>query len=166
MISQSILLSSGFCIRPSAVHPKLSASQTVLSTGLPASPELKGGPEQGLLPGCRYGYSNVQQLTRVVQSYEYFKIPLETFVTDSQYMDHDQDFTISPDFEPWGVSALSSSHRMDACSACFARILRYEHALSLHLKRAAINLQALMSGACCNSCQWLWMYTCMNCPTW
>ena len=38
-----------------------------------------------------------------MQSYAYFKIPLETFVTDSQYMDHDQDFTISPDFEPFGV---------------------------------------------------------------
>ena len=54
---------------------------------------------------CRYGYSTVQQLERVVQSYAYFKIPLETFVTDSQYMDHDQDFTISPDFEPFGVSS-------------------------------------------------------------
>ena len=53
---------------------------------------------------CRYGYSTVQQLERVVQSYAYFKIPLETFVTDSQYMDHDQDFTISPDFENFGVS--------------------------------------------------------------
>ena len=47
----------------------------------------------------------MQQLERVVQSYAYFKIPLETFVTDSQYMDHDQDFTISPDFEPFGVSS-------------------------------------------------------------
>ena len=69
----------------------------------------KGGIERGVLPGRRYGYSNVQQLTRVVQSYEYFKIPLETFVTDSQYMDHDQDFTISPDFEPFGVSGLTAT---------------------------------------------------------
>lgn len=46
----------------------------------------------------------MEQLQRVVDSYAYFKIPLETFVTDSQYMDHDQDFTISPDFEPFGVS--------------------------------------------------------------
>ena len=55
----------------------------------------------------------------MVQSYEYFKIPLETFVTDSQYMDHDQDFTISPDFEPWGVSACSAAkvsiHALLAC---------------------------------------------------
>lgn len=58
-----------------------------------------------MLLACRYGYSNIQQLERVVQSYAYFKIPLETFVTDSQYMDHDQGFTISPDFEPFGVSA-------------------------------------------------------------
>ncbi|CAL5218429.1 g109 [Coccomyxa viridis] len=54
------------------------------------------------LMNSKYGYSTVQQLERVVQSYAYFKIPLETFVTDSQYMDHDQDFTISPDFEPFG----------------------------------------------------------------
>ena len=71
--------------------------------------EFKSGTEPGALPGRRYGYSNVQQLTRVVQSYEYFKIPLETFVTDSQYMDHDQDFTISPDFEPFGVSGLTAT---------------------------------------------------------
>ena len=56
-----------------------------------------------------------------MQSYAYFKIPLETFVTDSQYMDHDQDFTISPDFEPFGVSfccensILSQAVRYRAC---------------------------------------------------
>ena len=49
---------------------------------------------------CRYGYASVKQITRVVQSYAYAKIPLETFVTDSQYMDHDQDFTFSDDYTP------------------------------------------------------------------
>ena len=93
--------------------------------------ESKGGTEQGVLRGRRYGYSNVQQLTRVVQSYEYFKIPLETFVTDSQYMDHDQDFTISPDFEPFGVSGFHSYQRLDACCACFACILRSTGMLSI-----------------------------------
>ena len=90
-----------------------------------------GGSEKGGLPGRRYGYSNVQQLTRVVQSYEYFKIPLETFVTDSQYMDHDQDFTISPDFEPFGVSGFHSYQRLDAYCACHACSLRYTSMLSM-----------------------------------
>ena len=67
----------------------------------------------------------MQQLTRVVQSYEYFKIPLETFVTDSQYMDHDQDFTISPDFEPFGVSGLTATQESMRAVLAFACILRY-----------------------------------------
>ena len=35
---------------------------------------------------------------RVVESYMKARIPLETFVTDSQYMDKDQDFTFSADY--------------------------------------------------------------------
>ena len=35
---------------------------------------------------------------RVVESYMQARIPLETFVTDSQYMDKDQDFTFSADY--------------------------------------------------------------------
>ena len=69
---------------------------------------------------CRYGYSTVQQLERVVQSYAYFKIPLETFVTDSQYMDHDQDFTISPDFEPFGVSSCCMLSMPSQAVRCIA----------------------------------------------
>lgn len=46
----------------------------------------------------RYGYSSLKQLNRVVDSYAYAKIPLETFVTDSQYMNHDQDFTLGVEF--------------------------------------------------------------------
>ncbi len=34
----------------------------------------------------------------MVDSYAYAKIPLETFVTDSQYMNHDQDFTLGVEF--------------------------------------------------------------------
>ena len=34
----------------------------------------------------------------MVGGYQYAGIPLETLVTDSQYMDKDQDFTFSPDF--------------------------------------------------------------------
>ncbi|KAK9807996.1 hypothetical protein WJX73_001583 [Symbiochloris irregularis] len=48
----------------------------------------------------KYGYSSVQQLQRVVDSYAYHQIPLETMVTDTNYMLADQDFTISPDFQP------------------------------------------------------------------
>ena len=46
----------------------------------------------------RYGYGSAEQLGRVVDSYAQAGIPLETFVTDSQYMDKDQDFTFSLDF--------------------------------------------------------------------
>ena len=63
---------------------------------------------------CRYGYSSASQLSRVLDSYAYFQIPLETFVTDSQYMDHDQDFTMSPDFEPFDVNFPSKHPRRGA----------------------------------------------------
>lgn len=56
---------------------------------------------------CRYGYSSVQMLQRVVDSYAYYQIPLETVVTDTQYMLADQDFTISPDFQPLNVRTTS-----------------------------------------------------------
>lgn len=48
--------------------------------------------------GCGYGYGSVSQIVRVVESYMQARIPLETFVTDSQYMDNDQDFTFSADY--------------------------------------------------------------------
>lgn len=67
---------------------------------------------------CRYGYSNVNQLQRVVDSYAYFKIPLETFVTDSQYFYHDQDFTVSPEFEPFNVTLSTSCRPPPVFPAC------------------------------------------------
>ena len=48
--------------------------------------------------GRRYGYASSRQLSDVVDGYIYAGIPLETLVTDSQYMDNDQDFTFSKDF--------------------------------------------------------------------
>ena len=60
---------------------------------------LEGCPRHGVsCSGCRYGYSSIKQLNRVVDSYAYAQIPLETFVTDSQYMNHDQDFTLGVEF--------------------------------------------------------------------
>ncbi|KAK9915638.1 hypothetical protein WJX75_001864 [Coccomyxa subellipsoidea] len=50
------------------------------------------------LMNSKYGYGSVKQMTRVVESYMQAQIPLETFVTDSQYMDKDQDFTFSADY--------------------------------------------------------------------
>jgi hypothetical protein len=37
----------------------------------------------------------VEYIDQVVTNYTKFNIPLETFVTDSQYMDKDKDFTLS-----------------------------------------------------------------------
>ena len=41
----------------------------------------------------------------MVDSYAYAQIPLETFVTDSQYMSHDQDFTLGAQYN---VSAFQA----------------------------------------------------------
>lgn len=55
-----------------------------------------------LTPQCacssRYGYGSVEYIDKVVTNYTAANIPLETFVTDSQYMDSDQDFTLSPTY--------------------------------------------------------------------
>ena len=73
----------------------------------------------------------------MVDSYAYFKIPLETFVTDSQYMDHDQDFTISPDFEPFGVSTFCPILRCRCLlSQSFAHALP-DLCVSPHLSRCS-----------------------------
>jgi hypothetical protein len=51
-----------------------------------------------------------------VQSYAYEKIPLETFVTDSQYMNHDQDFTFSTDYTASEMQArLTALPRLLVC---------------------------------------------------
>ena len=47
---------------------------------------------------CRYGYESVAQYQSIVDGYAGAGIPLETFVSDSQYMDHDQDFTLGAAF--------------------------------------------------------------------
>lgn len=46
----------------------------------------------------RYGIPSVDIIDRIVDSYRYANIPLETFVSDSQYMDGDQDFTLSASY--------------------------------------------------------------------
>ena len=51
----------------------------------------------------------MKQITRVVESYMQAQIPLETFVTDSQYMDKDQDFTFSADYAVDDFQVASSS---------------------------------------------------------
>jgi alpha-glucosidase (family GH31 glycosyl hydrolase) len=43
----------------------------------------------------RDGYESVQYCQTVVQRYAEAQIPLETFVTDIQYMNASQDFTLS-----------------------------------------------------------------------
>ena len=56
----------------------------------------------------RYGYGSVQMYNAILDGYGNASIPLETFLSDSQYMDHDQDFTYGPDFtvSDMKVSAL------------------------------------------------------------
>ena len=46
----------------------------------------------------RYGYQSVQEYQTIVDGYTNAGIPLETFVSDSQYMDYDQDFTLGAKF--------------------------------------------------------------------
>lgn len=47
----------------------------------------------------RYGYGSVEYIDKVAKNYSAYNIPLETFVTDSQYMDRDQDFTLSDTYQ-------------------------------------------------------------------
>ncbi|KAK9831002.1 hypothetical protein WJX81_007621 [Elliptochloris bilobata] len=58
------------------------------------------------LMNSKYGYASSRQLSEVVDGYVYAGIPLETLVTDSQYMDKDQDFTFSKDFPEESMQAL------------------------------------------------------------
>ena len=51
----------------------------------------------------------------ILDGYGNASIPLETFLSDSQYMDHDQDFTYGPDFT---VSDMKvSAYHSHCCSA-------------------------------------------------
>jgi len=47
---------------------------------------------------CRYGYGSEEFYNQILNGYGNASIPLETFVSDSQYMDHDQDFTLGDKF--------------------------------------------------------------------
>ena len=53
----------------------------------------------------------------MVDGYIYAGIPLETLVTDSQYMDKDQDFTFSKDFPVESMQARSGSDALHRCQA-------------------------------------------------
>lgn len=44
---------------------------------------------------CRDGYNDIQYCEQVVANYAQNQIPLETFVTDIQYLNQNQDFTLS-----------------------------------------------------------------------
>ena len=50
----------------------------------------------------------MKQLQIVLDSYASAKIPLETIVSESNYMDSSQDFTISSTYEPFKVSPVST----------------------------------------------------------
>ncbi len=47
---------------------------------------------------CRYGYLSLDYCERVVENYTLSGIPLETFVTDTPYLDQYQDFTVSSNY--------------------------------------------------------------------
>ena len=51
------------------------------------------------LMNSKYGYASAAQTQRVLDSYEAASIPLEAWVSDSQYMSDDAAFTWSPDFD-------------------------------------------------------------------
>ena len=46
----------------------------------------------------RYGYGSAEFYYQILEGYANASIPLDTFVSDSQYMDHDQDFTLGATF--------------------------------------------------------------------
>ena len=46
----------------------------------------------------RYGYGSAEFYYQILEGYANASIPLDTFVSDSQYMDHDQDFTLGSTF--------------------------------------------------------------------
>ena len=75
--------------------PAAVAGQLAAAIGLP--------PLQPLwafgLMNSKYGYASAAQTQRVLDSYEAARVPLEAWVSDSQYMADDAAFTWSPDFD-------------------------------------------------------------------
>ncbi|KAK9835343.1 hypothetical protein WJX81_003869 [Elliptochloris bilobata] len=58
------------------------------------------------LMNSKYGYQSVAEYQSIVDGYSNAGIPLETFVSDSQYMNHDQDFTDDDTFAPEEMQAF------------------------------------------------------------
>ncbi|KAK9822226.1 hypothetical protein WJX81_001471 [Elliptochloris bilobata] len=50
------------------------------------------------LMNSKYGYGSAEFYYQILEGYANASIPLDTFVSDSQYMDHDQDFTLGATF--------------------------------------------------------------------
>ncbi len=70
---------------------------------------------RNLLP-CRYGYGSAEFYSQILNGYGNASIPLETFVSDSQYMDHDQDFTFGDKFPMSDMKVrLALARRGDLC---------------------------------------------------
>lgn len=61
------------------------------------------------LCACRYGYGSAEFYYQILDGYGNASIPLETFVSDSQYMDHDQDFTLGDKFPMAQMKVTSKS---------------------------------------------------------
>ena len=57
---------------------------------------------------CRYGYGSAEFYQQILNGYGNASIPLETFVSDSQYMNHDEDFTLGDKFP---LSDMKVSHK-------------------------------------------------------
>ena len=75
---------------------------------------------------CRYGYGSAEFYGQILNGYGNASIPLETFVSDSQYMDHDQDFTLGYQFP------LAQMKVCFACSAFLLGALRGAFGLGMH----------------------------------
>ena len=54
----------------------------------------------------RDGYNSVQYCEQVVANYIQHEIPLETFLTDIQYMNNYQDFTLSNEYSQGAFSGF------------------------------------------------------------
>jgi alpha-glucosidase (family GH31 glycosyl hydrolase) len=45
---------------------------------------------------CRYGYNSIEECQEVVDNYTRVGVPLEVFISDSQYMNRSKLFTLDP----------------------------------------------------------------------
>lgn len=75
--------------------PAAVAAQLAAAIGLPTLQPLWAF---GLM-NSKYGYASAVQTQRVLDSYEAARVPLEAWVSDSQYMADDAAFTWSPDYD-------------------------------------------------------------------